>query len=110
MLKMDLEYNGGILFVRLNGILNRKSSYKINCYLNPVLKKHKIKYLVYNLFFLQDIDESGIDAITNTKVEIKENRGTIAICEVSEKIRNKLKRLKITKIENESEAFKLIEV
>ena len=110
MLKMDLEYNGGILFVRLDGVLNRKSSYKINCYLNPVLKKHKIKYLVYNFFFLQDIDEAGVDSLINTKVEIKENRGKIAICEVSKEIKNKLKRLKITKIENESEAFKLIEV
>ena len=43
MLKMDLEFSKGILFVRLKGILNRKTSYKINNYLNPVLKKHKIK-------------------------------------------------------------------
>lgn len=51
MLKMDLEFNKGILFVRLKGKLLRKNSYKINNYLNPVLKKHKIKYLVYNFFF-----------------------------------------------------------
>ena len=37
MLKMDLEYNKGILFVRLEGILNRRSSYKLNNYLVPVI-------------------------------------------------------------------------
>lgn len=48
MFKLELEYKNGILFARLKGILNRKNSYKINNYLNPVIKKHEIKYLVYN--------------------------------------------------------------
>ena len=74
MLKMDLEYNKGILFVRLKGTLNRKSSYKLNNYLIPVLLKHKIKYLVYNLFDLIGIDLAGVDAILNTKCAIKANK------------------------------------
>lgn len=48
MFKMELEYKNGILFARLKGILNRKNSYKINNYLNPVLKKHNIKCEVVN--------------------------------------------------------------
>ena len=52
MLEMDLEYNKGVLFARLSGKLTRKSSYKLNNYLVPVILKHKIKYLVYNLFLL----------------------------------------------------------
>lgn len=110
MLKMDLEYNQGILFVRLNGILNNKNSYKINNYLNPILKKHKIKYLVYNLCLLKDIDESGIDAILNTKIEIKNNKGKIVLCEVNKFINEKIKRLKVSKIKNELCAFDLVEV
>lgn len=110
MLKMDLEYNQGILFVRLKGILNNKSSYKINNYLNPVLKKHKIKYLIYNCYFLKDIDEVGLDAILNTKIEIKNNQGKLAICELSKELKSKFNRLKITKIKDELDAFKLIEV
>jgi hypothetical protein len=48
MLNMNIEYNKGVLFVRLTGKLDRSSSYKINKYLIPVILKQKIKYLVYN--------------------------------------------------------------
>lgn len=110
MLKMDLEYNQGILFVRLKGILNKKTSYKINLYLNPVLDKHKIKYVVYNLYSLKDIDEYGIDAILNSKYQIKNNQGKIVLCEVDKVLKPKIKRLKIPKVDNELSVFNLIEV
>lgn len=110
MLKMDLEYNKGILFVRLKGTLNRKSSYKLNNYLIPVLLKHKIKYLVYNLFDLIGIDEAGVDAILNTKCAIKANKGKICLCEVSESLEKILKRLKIKFVSNERKVFDLIKV
>lgn len=110
MLKMDLEYNAGILFVRLKGILNNKNSYKINNYLNPVLKKHKIKYLVYNFFSLEAVDEAGIDALLRTKLEIKKNEGKLVFCEVRKEIYEKIKRLKITKLKDEREALQRIEV
>ena len=42
MLKMNLEFNKGILFVRLDGMLNRATTYKVNNYLVPVILKHKI--------------------------------------------------------------------
>jgi len=47
MFKLELEYKDEILFARLKGILDRKASYKINNYLNPVIKKHEIKNLEY---------------------------------------------------------------
>lgn len=110
MLNMDLEYNQGILFVRLKGYLNRRTSYKINNYLVPVLIKHKIKYLVYNLYQLKSVDSSGLDAIINTKYAIKKNKGKIIMCEVSKTINALLKDLHIKKINNELEALKFIEV
>ena len=110
MLKMDLEFNRGILFVRLKGKLLRKSSYKINNYLNPVLKKHKIKYLVYNFFFLEDVDASGIDAILNTKYIIKNNKGKIRMCEINNNIKEKIKGARLARITNELAAFQLLEV
>ena len=110
MLKMDLEYNHGILFVRLDGKLNRTNSYKINNYLVPVILKHKIRYLVYNFFGLIDIDEDGMDALLNTKYAIKTNKGIICLCEVNKNINNKLNKLKIKQIDNELSALKIIEV
>ncbi|MBQ6840637.1 MAG: STAS domain-containing protein [Bacilli bacterium] len=110
MLKMDLEYSRGILFVRLDGKLNRTTTYKINNYLVPVLLKHKIKYLVYNLYNLHDIDEEGIDAILNTKYAIKTNKGLIYLCEVNKSLSKKIHKLHIKKTETELSAFKVIEV
>ena len=110
MFEMDLEYNKGILFARLSGNLTRKSSYKLNNYLVPVILKHNIKYLVYNLFELKTIDESGVDAILNTKCAIRTNKGKIYLCEVSESVNEKLKKLHIKETDNELSALHLIEV
>lgn len=110
MLKMDLEYNKGILFVRLEGNLTRRSSYKLNNYLVPVILKHKIKYLVYNMYLLDGIDESGLDALLNTKCAIRSNKGKICLCEVSKELDKAMKRLRIKKTANELTALELIEV
>lgn len=107
---MDLEYNQGILLVRLEGNLTRSTSYKINNYLVPLLLKQKIKYLVYNLWNLNDIDEDGIDAILNTKYAIKSNKGLLYLCEVNKSLNKKIQKLHIKKTENECSAIKAIEV
>ena len=110
MLKMDMEYSKGILFVRLDGFLNRKTTYKINNYLLAILLDNKIKYLVYNLYNLTGIDEDGIDALLNTKSAIKQNGGLIYVCEVSKMLNKAINKLKIKKIDNELVAYKVIEV
>lgn len=110
MLKVDMEYEKGILYVRLNGILDRKACYKINNYIVPVVLKHKIKYLVFNLLELKDIDESGMDALLNTKCAIRSNKGKICLCEVSDEINKKIKRLRMKVASNEFAANRLIEI
>ena len=110
MLKVDMEYDKGILYVRLDGILDRKVSYKINNYVVPVVLKHKIKYLVFNLFYLKDIDESGLDALLNTKCAIRTNKGKICLCEVSEIIKQKIKRIRVKIASNELAANHLINI
>ena len=101
MLKIDMEYDKGILYVRLKGTLDRKVCYKINNYIVPVVLKHKIKYLVFNLLELKDIDESGLDALLNTKCAIRTNKGKICLCEVSDDVREKIKRLRMKVASNE---------
>ncbi len=110
MLKVDMEYEKGILYVRLKGVLDRKATYKINNYIVPVVLKHKIKYLVFNLFELKDIDESGLDSLLNTKCAIRTNRGKICLCEVSDDVRKKIKRLRISVASNELAANRLINI
>jgi len=106
---MNLEYSKGILFVRLDGKLNRKTSYKINNYLVPVILKHKIKKIVYNFLKLTDVDECGIDAILNTESAVKNNHGALMLCELNKLISKKLKKIKIKKLDSEVSAYDLIE-
>ncbi len=110
LLKVDMEYEKGILFVRLNGELTRQYCYKINNYIVPVVLKHKIKYLVFNLFDLSNIDEAGFDALLNTKCAIRTNKGKICLCEVKDELRKKMKGLKISIASNELAANKLIQI
>lgn len=110
MFHMDLEYNKGILFVRLSGDLSRRGSYKLNNYLVPVILKHKIKFLVYNLFDVTAIDESGFDAILNTKCAIRANKGKIFLCEVPKEFNKDIRRLRIKETSNELTALDLIKV
>lgn len=110
MLKMDLEYKSKILFIRLNGVLNKRTTYKINNYILPVLIKHKIKYVIYNLNKLKSIDEIGVDSILNTKCQVRKNKGIIYFCEARENLFSKLKRLKIKVLDSENNALKKIEV
>lgn len=108
MLKMDLEYKGGILFIRLDGILNRKTSYKINNYVIPIINKHHIKYIIYNLENIKEIDNYGIDAIINTKLSLKKNNGKLLLCKLNNELKNNLKRLRIPIINTERGAIKIV--
>ena len=110
MLKVDMECDKGILYVRLDGKLTRDVAYKINNYIVPTVLKHKIKHLVFNLFLLKDIDESGLDSLLNTKCAIKANKGKICLCEVSDELRIKIKKLRMNIASNELAANRLINI
>ena len=110
MLKMDFEYKNNILYVRLKGNLISKNSYKLNNYLLPVLEKYKIKYLVYNLNNLENMDLKGRDAILHSKYIIKRNKGKILLCQENGKVAEFLKGLRLIKIKNERDALALLKV
>ncbi len=110
MLKIEMEYDQGVLFVRMKGTLDRKSTYKINNYLNPVIKKHNMKCLIYNFENLVSIDEAGMDALKISKCFIKRNKGKIRICGINDKVRGCIKKLRIPTLKQEQEAFAIMEM
>ena len=109
MLRLELEYDEGILFARLNGKLTRRTSYKINNYLNPLLEKHKIKLLIYNFDKLKEIDNIGIEALIRSKNYMKKNKGKIRSCFARGNMEYVAKYLRFSYINNEREAYKLME-
>lgn len=110
IVKMDLEYQKGVFFIRLQGNLKRKYCHKINNYVLPVLKKHQIKNCIINLQNLEDMEECGIDAILKIKCLMKSYHGHIYLCHVKKDLARKLKRLHIKSTLTERTALKLIEV
>ena len=106
MLKMDLEYESGVFFIRLIGELNKNNTVKINNYILPIIKKHKIRDVIINLNRLDNIDESGVEAILNIKCIVKLNKGNIRLCGASKFILLKLKRVHIKNFLSEYTALK----
>jgi len=105
MLKINLEFRKGVLFVRLNGNLNDPDSLNnINSLINEV----GFKYIVFNLDNLKCIDIHGINLILNYNNKLKNNNGKLLLCEKEDIISNHLFKNKIPYIKNEIQAFDLI--
>lgn len=73
MLKMNMEYKTGILFIRLKGNLNNNTSNTFMEYIMPVVNKYKVKYLVVNLNNISELDNIGFDTLITLKNIIKGN-------------------------------------
>ncbi|HJJ17043.1 MAG TPA: STAS domain-containing protein [Bacilli bacterium] len=110
MLRINSEYVKGILFVRIEGNLNRRNSYKLKSYLIPAILKHRIKFLVYNLYNLNDIDMVGKKALEQSAKAIDVNKGISLICEVPPKLNEFFQNVNITKTSNELTAIKTINI
>ena len=105
MLKINLEFRKGVLFVRLNGSLNDKESLdNINSLINEV----GLKYIVLNVDKLKCIDVNGINCILDYNNKLINNNGKLLLCESNNIISNRLFKNKIPYINNEIQAFDLI--
>lgn len=102
---MKLEYNKGILFVRLYKKLDHDLSREINQFLVPKVLEQKIKYIVVNFFNVDYVDHFGLDALLNLKCAIKSNKGKICLCEISDELESKIKECKFKKVNNEINAL-----
>lgn len=79
MLKINLEYRKGILFVRLKGNLNKNTADRFMEYTIPIIEDYGIKYMVYNLDGLMSIDSIGEDALVSGEKSVKENDGKVLL-------------------------------
>lgn len=105
LLKINLEFRKGVLFVRLNGKLNDKDSLdNINSLINEI----GIKYIVININNLKCIDLDGIKCILNYQDKLINNNGLLLLCESNNLISNRIFKNKIPYINNEIQAFDLI--
>ena len=110
-----MEYRKGILFVRLNGQLDKKTIFKFNKQVISKIEKSGIYNLVLNIENLKEIDLKGINALYYSYELCNLNHGNIFICGTKEN--DVLKRIKSNRlfnyfklISNELKAFESVEI
>lgn len=105
MLKINMEYRKGVLFIRLKGNLTKYTVNSLNRYLLPVITKHGIKYIVYNLAALTLIDNYGKASLQQGVEAARLNDGDGLICNTNITLNGDYKI-----VDNELVALSLIQV
>ncbi len=105
MLKINMEYRKGVLFVRLKGDLTKYTVNSLNNYLIPVISKNGIKYIVYNLRGVSVIDNYGKDSLKKGVNAARLNNGEGLLCNTNLTLNNEFKIVK-----DELSALSLLEV
>ena len=112
MLKIDIEYKKGILFVRLIGDINKTTIKNMNIVDNMIMKAG-IKYLLINLEKVTIINEEELIQIINKYKNLIGDDGKLLICGYYNPM-----RIRINKEDNnriylpfkEVSAFKIINI
>ena len=116
MFRIDMEFMRGMLFVRLEGILSKRTSKQLNEVLDQMIYEQGIRYFVINLENLKLINEDGIQSIMNHYLLIEMYDGKLVICGYHHKLRKQIRNevnlifQSIESSHNELGAFRLIHV
>ncbi len=102
MLKINLEFRKGVLFVRLEGRINSEEYLNE---LNNIIEKIGIKYVVLNTDNIEYFDVNSINNLIKYNKQILKEKKKLLICD--NKNRNQIFS-NIPKIKCEIDAFSLI--
>lgn len=112
MLEINLEFVRGMLFVRLEGVLNSNTYTKLSDCLDTMIHEKGLKYFVVNLENLDYIDENGLQAIIDRYFDVVLHDGKLVICGYNDQFKQDLEIdnifRQIERTSNELGALKLI--
>ena len=80
MLNINLEFHKGILFTRLDGILDKNTVDKLEDEVTNLIKENGIRNTVFNISNLNFIDYDGINGLLNNYEICKLNNGKSLVC------------------------------
>lgn len=80
MLDINIEFFKGILFIRLEGNLNKDTAGKLKEEVNNLVKENGIRNTVFNVSGLNSIDYYGINTLLNNYELCKDNNGKSLLC------------------------------
>ena len=111
MLDIDIEFNQGILLVRLRGILNGDTVGLLRKDLEMVIRDNGIRYVLINLKKLSFIDNYGLEAIKQSYRQIINNNGKLIICGI-DKLFNQNKEIfdNLYQVNDEIMAYEIINI
>lgn len=92
MLEINMEFARGMLFIRLTGILSKRTSKELKETLDRMIDEQGIKYFVINLESLDYIDEEGIQLIMNRYFDVTLHEGRLVICGYNHHIQKRVKK------------------
>lgn len=93
MLEITLEFRKGILFVRLNGELTKKTIPILQTEATETILKNGIQNVVFNIEQVNSIDMKGMSCLLYHYEICKNRKGSCYICNIpNEWIRMKLKK------------------
>lgn len=78
MLDINIEFTKGVLFIRLEGVLNNSNVDSIKSTIMKILNEGGIRYLVFNVHNLKIEDDSSL--FNKCEEIIKINDGKMLIC------------------------------
>lgn len=90
MLEIDTEVERGILFLRLNGILNQANFSHLGGRINSLLYQYGFQYFVFDFTNIISLEEGIVSSIQNKLVEIFLNCGKVVIAGMSELSKKKI--------------------
>ncbi len=83
MIKIDMEFKKGILFIRLNGSLINSTNSEFRNLVFPIILKNEFKYIVLNFSNLNIIDETGIESLIDLNNIVSSWKGRTSLCNLN---------------------------
>jgi anti-anti-sigma factor len=80
MLDINMEFRGGILFLRLNGKLVSTTSVMLDNLLKKLILNNSVRFIAFNVAGLKYIDSVGINTIMKYNEALSKIRGKALIC------------------------------
>ncbi len=109
MLNIDIDVVRGIMFVNLEGELNKKTVSLFEDEINYLVYKQGMHLFVFNFNNLNNIEYGMVEYIQNKIIEIFLNCGKVAICglnEINKKLFGNFDRFLF--VNNERDAFEYL--
>lgn len=94
MLNTNIEFRKGVLFIRLNGVLNKITMNELDNTYNLIVD-NRVKNIVFNINEIEKIDKFGINKLINIYKNVIKNHLNCYF------IKNKLLNKKVKEFDNE---------